>query len=201
MEVITAVIGIIVAAVAGFYIGRSNSVTAQENVRLESELKQKEQELESFRGKVNNHFEKTASLFNQVSDSYQTLYEHMATSSNQLCATQTFQSLPKSRNTDNLEMDGMNSHKAETSKQADSEDMFDANNLYNAHGYRNEDEQESDAIAPDESAIGYPPINDNKVVDIESAKEDSSEPALDYAVKEKGVINHNSLNIEGVKSS
>ena len=36
---------------------------------------------------------------------------------------------------------------------------------------------------------------------IESAKEDKVEPALDYAIKNDGVINHNSLDMENAKSS
>jgi len=44
-------------------------------------------------------------------------------------------------------------------------------------------------------------LSDNKVVEIASAKEDSSAQALDYAIKKEGVINHNSLDIDGVKNS
>jgi len=174
--------------------------------RLESELKEKQEELDAFRNKVSSHFETTANLFNQVSDSYQSLYDHMAVSSNQLCSTPSFQSLPKSKPTssDNTEDSITNpnpTHKSNT----DAVDMFDANNLYNAHGYRNEAEEPKEEKSEEDIAIGFPSINDpaasNKVVDIETAKDDKSEPALDYAVKDEGVINHNSLDMNDVKSS
>jgi len=199
MEVFSAVLGIIVAAAAGFYFGRSLSSDTQEKTRLESELKQKTEELEAFQNKVTNHFETTANLFNQVSDSYQSLYEHMAHSSNQLCATQTFQSLPSSAK-NSLGNQPDNSPNPVHQANTDAADMFNADKLYNAHGYRNEEKESNDSIA-EESAIGIPAEELNKVVDIESAKEDKSEPALDYAVKEEGVVNHNSLDMNEVKSS
>jgi len=180
-------IGIIVAAVAGFFFGRSFSSNEVEKNRLEQQLKEKSAELEAFHSKVNNHFEKTAELFNHVSDSYQSLYDHMAKSSTQLCASQTFQSLPKSN-----EERPVQESPALTKNDDNQDDVFGADNLYNAHDYRNKETQEEES---------EPAINDNKVVEITSAIEDSDEPALDYAVKEEGVINHNSLDIEGVKNS
>jgi uncharacterized membrane-anchored protein YhcB (DUF1043 family) len=200
MEVL-AVLGILVAAAAGFYFGRNNSGNAQDLARLESDLKSKQEELDAFRAKVSNHFETTANLFNQVSDSYQSLYDHMATSSNQLCSTPSFQSLPKSKasskaSDDDSEPSNSQLHKTNT----DANDMFDANKLYNAHGYRTS-AAEPIETKPEEGAIGFPPPADNKVVDIETAKEDKAEPALDYAIKDKGVVNHNSLNMDDAKSS
>ena len=193
MEYTLVLVGIIAAAAAGFYFGRNLSTNSQEKNRLEQELKDKQEELEAFRNKVTNHFEKTADLFNQVSDSYQSLYDHMATSSNQLCATPTFQSLPQGAE-NNLETKPNPIHDSNSK----SEDLFDANRLYNAHDYRNQDEEENEEVTSEES------IQDTAtVVDIESAKEkeEMNEPALDYAVKADGVVNHNSLDVDGVKTS
>jgi len=201
MEVFSVLLGIIVAAAAGFYFGRRSSSDSQEKTKLETELKQKNAELEAFQNKVSNHFEKTANLFNQVSDSYQSLYEHMAHSSSQLCASQTFQSLPSSKSKPSLNDAGEALAKNfvhKTDKEA--VDVFDANNLYNAHDYRNTHEITNKTVV-EEPLIGLAPANTNKVVDIETAKEDKKEPPLDYAVKKEGVINHNSLNMDGVKSS
>lgn len=187
MEILLTV-GILVAAAAGFFFGRNFSTNEVEKNKLEQQLKEKSAELEAFHGKVNNHFEKTAELFNHVSDSYQSLYDHMAKSSTQLCATQTFQALPK--NTDPKQAI------PEEPKSAKSNDglkeVFNPDQLYKAHDYRNKEEAENEV---------EPEVNDNKVVEIASAKEDQDAQALDYAIKEKGVVNHNSLDIEGVKNS
>ncbi|WP_196141129.1 YhcB family protein [Aliikangiella sp. G2MR2-5] len=188
MEYFATVLGIIIAGAAGFIFGRNYSTDAKEKSRLEQDLKNKQAELEAFRGKVTSHFEKTADLFNQVSDSYQSLYDHIAKSSNQLCSAPSFQSLPK-KETEHLGAPEKQAPKA------GGEELFDANKLYNAHDYRNhleetatETEKESDTV-----------VKFSKAKEKDSSN--SSEPALDYAVKAEGVINHNSLDIDGVKTS
>lgn len=190
------IVGMIVAAIVGFIFGKRNSSTEVENKRIQQELVSKTEELESFHSKVNNHFEKTSELFNHVSDSYQSLYEHMAKSSSQLCANQTFQSLPKSNQQAETQLES--EVNPALKQQAKDGKLFDADHLYNAHDYRNkEDNQDNaDKIETDDNDK-----LDNKVVEITSAKDETSSPALDYAIKEKGVINHNSLEIEGVKNS
>jgi len=186
MEILSA-IAIIAAATAGFLFGKKHSSNEEEKNRLEQQLKEKSAELEAFHSKVNTHFEKTAELFNHVSDSYQSLYDHMAKSSTQLCASQTFQVLPKS--TETLEETEANPVLKQSAKDGE---LFDADHLYNAHDYRNKDAEET---------VEELPVDDNKVVEIASAKEDSDAQALDYAIKAKGVVNHNSLDVEGVKNS
>lgn len=184
-------LGIVVAAAVGFLLGQKNSSSMAEKNRLEQALKEKSAELDAFHTKVNTHFEKTSELFNQVSDSYQSLYDHMAKSSTQLCASQTFQALPKNNDLQNETSHTSAAQNLTNNKTGD--DLFDADQLYQAHEYRNQPEEgltEEEKIALD-----------NKVVEIASAKENPDAHALDYAIKEKGVINHNSLDIEGVKNS
>jgi len=182
--------GVVATAVAGFLLGKKYSGSEVERAKLEQQLSEKTEELNAFHTKVNSHFEKTAELFNHVSDSYQSLYDHMATSSTQLCASQTFQSLPKASG-EQLPNESLTMREAGTG-----EEVFDANHLYNAHSYRNQHA---------ENDVEEPKLDDPKVVEIASVKEepsaDSDEHALDYAIKKKGVVNHNSLNMEGVKNS
>jgi len=190
MEFLSA-IAILVAGAAGFIFGKTFSTNEAEKNRLEKELKEKTSELEAFHSKVNTHFEKTSELFNHVSDSYQSLYDHMAKSSTQLCASQTFQALPKSTD---APLDQETLENPVLKQKANDGELFDADQLYKAHEYRNQEEEE------EQEKIEEPVINDNKVVEITSAIDDKDQ-ALDYAIKEKGVINHNSLDIEGVKNS
>ncbi len=191
MEILSAV-GIIVAAVVGFLFGKKNSSNEVEKNRLEQQLKEKTSELEAFHSKVNTHFEKTAELFNHVSDSYQSLYDHMAKSSTQLCASQTFQILSKTTEPQ-LEPGTAPVLSENSDVHAADSGLFNADQLYQAHEYRNQ--------TVEEETIDAPQTTDNKVVEIASAKENQDAQALDYAIKEKGVINHNSLDIEGVKNS
>ncbi len=186
MEILS-VFGILAAAAIGFLFGRKYSSNQVEKDRLEQQLKEKTLELETYHSKVNTHFEKTSQLFNHVSDSYQSLYDHMAKSSSALCANPTFQSLPKAEEeTAKIEENMVFKQAVKNPK------PFNANNLYNAYNDQdasNEEKNKSDI-----------PVDDNKVVEISSAKEDINAQALDYAIKEKGTINHNSLDIEEAKN-
>jgi uncharacterized membrane-anchored protein YhcB (DUF1043 family) len=180
MEIVLYILGILVALGAGYYFGQNFSAKAKEKNRLESELNDKRQELEELHNRVNNHFETTATLFNQVSDSYQQLYDHMAKSSSQLCSTQNFRAtLPispeVSQPNDKLPEQFDNIHKTNT----DANDLFDADNLYNAHDYRNE------ATDIDVENTAQEPTNEDindKVIEIDTAKQ--TNPAKDYATKD-----------------
>lgn len=195
MEIL-AVVGIVVAAVVGFLFGQKNSSSEVEKNRLAQQLKEKTSELEAFHSKVNTHFEKTAELFNHVSDSYQSLYDHMAKSSNQLCASQTFQVLPKNSEA-KIEASAEPILKQKNDDNESSDSLFNADQLYQAHEYRNQSTQDEEQQADSEEK----PAEDNNVVKIAQAKEDQDAQALDYAIKAKGVINHNSLDVENVKNS
>lgn len=56
--------------------------------KLSSELAETKAELDSYKQNINNHFEKTASLFNDLSKQYRNLYEHLKTSSKELCGNE-----------------------------------------------------------------------------------------------------------------
>lgn len=186
-------LGIIIGALVGFVVGKKYSSNEIEKNKLEQALKEKTAELETFHAKVNGHFEKTAELFNHVSDSYQSLYDHMAKSSTQLCAGQTFQTIGKPEETALDSQAAVETPKTnpKLKQSKDEAELFDADQLYNAHDYRNQEQ-----AAKEET---QPVVEDNKVVEITSAKDDLDQ-ALDYAIKEDGVINHNSLDIDGVKT-
>ena len=191
-----AIVGIVVAAVVGFLFGKKNSSGEAEKNRLEQQLKVKTSELEAFHSKVNTHFEKTAELFNHVSDSYQSLYDHMAKSSNQLCASQTFQVLPKNSSA-KIETNAEPLLKQENNNIKSSDSVFNPDQLYQAHEYRNQAEKDDEQ--QDEDKVN--PAEDNNVIKIATAKEEHDAQALDYAIKAKGVINHNSLDNESIKNS
>lgn len=74
----------------GFVIGRSKGDVSAPRVReLEKSLQQANEEMQSYRAQVTAHFEKTATLFNQLTNDYRDVYEHLANSSNALCGVET----------------------------------------------------------------------------------------------------------------
>ena len=78
-----------VGVLVGFFVGRSKGDTSAPRVKeLEDSLTQAEQDMQQYRGQVTGHFEKTATLFNQLTNDYREVYEHLANSSEQLCGDQ-----------------------------------------------------------------------------------------------------------------
>lgn len=78
-----------VGVLIGFMMGRSKGDTSLPRVQeLEEQLKQADEEMQAYRGEVGQHFEKTATLFNQLTNNYREVYEHLASSSEQLCGDQ-----------------------------------------------------------------------------------------------------------------
>lgn len=175
MEIVWIVL-LALSATAGFLLGKYFSAHGKKKQQLEAKLQQTQAELESYRSKVNSHFEKSAQLFDRVSDSYQALYDHMAKSSSRLCATETFQSLPKTSATEASAITSdKDSHK--------DENFFDAEHLYNAHNYRNQKNQQPVDQTKTADLTESNPQDNKNVVDIESAKNPEL-PAQDYARKD-----------------
>lgn len=78
---ITAAISLLLGWFGRNLIGKPS----RKEVKLQDELNKTKTELGSFKHDVNNHFEKTADLFNDLSKQYKNLYHHLKTSSQQLC--------------------------------------------------------------------------------------------------------------------
>jgi len=78
-----------VGVLVGYFMGRSKGDTSAPKVQeLEESIAQANQEMQDYRGQVTGHFEKTANLFNQLTNDYREVYEHLANSSEQLCGDQ-----------------------------------------------------------------------------------------------------------------
>jgi len=78
-----------VGILVGFFMGRSKGDTSAPKVQeLEEGIAQAKHEMQEYRGQVTDHFEKTANLFNQLTNDYREVYEHLANSSEKLCGDQ-----------------------------------------------------------------------------------------------------------------
>ncbi|MEC9341617.1 MAG: DUF1043 family protein [Pseudomonadota bacterium] len=78
---VAAVFGLLVGMVLTGLVGRLYGGSAQS----ERHAKKAEQALESYKAEVTAHFEKTAELFGDLTESYRAVYEHMAQSAQGLC--------------------------------------------------------------------------------------------------------------------
>jgi len=75
---------LVVGAVIGFLMGRSGG-GSQRQAELAVKLEQKQKELDDYKAEVSQHFEKTASLVNNLTSSYKDVHEHLATGAQGLC--------------------------------------------------------------------------------------------------------------------
>ncbi|MCC5810830.1 MAG: DUF1043 family protein [Ectothiorhodospiraceae bacterium] len=73
-----------VGVVVAFVAGRMTAPGTNRTKALEHERDAATSELRRYREDVSAHFEKTATLFNQVTGSYRSLYEHLADGSQKL---------------------------------------------------------------------------------------------------------------------
>ena len=113
-----------VGVVFGFFMGRSKGDTSAPKVlELEQNLRDTKEEMQSYQSDVTHHFEKTATLVNQLTNSYREVYEHLATSSEKLCGGQVPKLASLAEETKVLEGQGetVESSEAKTTQQTQSE--------------------------------------------------------------------------------
>ena len=83
------IVAVIVAALIGFAIGRRMNVDNQEAIRQlnaehDQQMLEKQAEIDAYRDKVHEHFDKTASLFVNMAGSYKELFDHVSAGYDQL---------------------------------------------------------------------------------------------------------------------
>ncbi len=77
MWVVVVVVGVI-AAVAGFFIGRRSGTEKARIEELETEVTRQKEEISTYKQEVEAHFDKTATLFVSMAGSYKSLFEHLS---------------------------------------------------------------------------------------------------------------------------
>lgn len=88
MWVIYIGIGLILGLLAGIFIGRLEGFSKKERDDLKSQLEQAREELTSHKQQVADHFIKTSTLVNNMTESYRAVYDHLAQGASTLCGDQ-----------------------------------------------------------------------------------------------------------------
>ena len=81
------IIGIVtlaVGALIGYLLGRSGDSSGKQQ-QLIDQLNESQRELSEYKEQVNGHFEKTAELVNNLTESYKEVHQHLAQGSEALC--------------------------------------------------------------------------------------------------------------------
>ena len=73
-----AISAVVIVGVVAFFIGRSTAGTKDRIDELEAELSSKKAEVEGYRKEVEQHLDKTATLFVSMAGSYKELFEHLS---------------------------------------------------------------------------------------------------------------------------
>ena len=78
------VAALVVGGIIGFLFGRSGAGNSRQ-AELAEQLQTTRNELENYKEDVANHFEKTAELVNNLTNSYQDVHQHLAGGAQNLC--------------------------------------------------------------------------------------------------------------------
>ena len=73
-----AISAVVIVGVVAFFIGRSTAGTKDRIDELEAELSSKKAEVEGYRKEVEQHLDKTATLFVSMAGSYKDMFEHVS---------------------------------------------------------------------------------------------------------------------------
>lgn len=78
-------IGIVIGGMAGFYFAKLDDFSRKQKREMEENLRKSEQELMDYKDQVTSHFRETATLINNMTESYQKVHEHLSHGVAQLC--------------------------------------------------------------------------------------------------------------------
>lgn len=75
-------VALIIGGLIGFMVGSSG---CSKSSKLSSQLEEAQKNLDNYKAEVNAHFEKTAELVNNLTNSYKDVHQHLASGAQGLC--------------------------------------------------------------------------------------------------------------------
>jgi len=81
-NILIAIVVLAVGGVIGYFAGRSSATGESSQKRQVDELKT---EINQYKDSVANHFQQTATMINEMNDSYKSVVQHLAQGSQDLC--------------------------------------------------------------------------------------------------------------------
>ena len=195
--------GLIIFAIAfagGIYFGRVIAPNARRITELENTIQENNKEHQEYKDHVSEHFSESADMFGDITEKYRSLYEHMSSGAYKLCDRR---SIPRELATSHVNILAVESPDV-SPKLTDTGEAMQPN---------------AEELMVDVSRPGLSPLDSEsqriaqknkknkdttaEIIELDSQRTEdtkSNEQAKDYAIKGKGVINHNSLNQDDVKT-
>ena len=84
-ETIIACLILVAGLVVGFLVGKSRTPDNQRAKELEIQLRAAQNQLQNYKQSITSHFKDTAELVNNMTRSYENVYNHLAHSAHKLC--------------------------------------------------------------------------------------------------------------------
>lgn len=81
-------IGMVIGIIAGLYFARLDDVSNKQKKALQQKLEASEEQLKTYQAQVSEHFLKTATLVNSMTESYKAVHDHLSMGARQLCDSQ-----------------------------------------------------------------------------------------------------------------
>ena len=200
MELVTGLIFAGLAFIAGIFAGKQIAPTARRISELEQAVEESKQQHQAYKDSVAGHFSESAHLFGDITEKYRSLYEHMSSGAYDLCDRR---SIPRELATSHVNILAVETPEVSPKLTDDGvpippetkENIVDVTRP--GLSPLNEESQQIAMQSKKESE------KTAEIIDLDSQRNDDStlkQQAKDYAIKEKGVINHNSLNRDDVST-
>lgn len=195
----------VIIAVAGFFAGRYFAPNQQEINDLNNQLAEKDAEHQKYREQVAEHVAGSARKFNKITQEYRELYEHLATGAHELCERR---AIPRELSTTHVNILAVESPSSAPQLESDTSESSEPTVVDVSKAGLSPISQTNQAIL-DEHISNKGSAKDSvkdsaDIINLDEQRveltDEELSPAKDYAVKEKGVINHNSLNRDDVKT-
>lgn len=94
MTEFTTILFVLIGLIIGFVAGRATS-RGSDVAKLQSELNKTSKELAQYKREMNDHFNSTAAIMEQLDEQYQRLYTHMSEQSQRLLPNSPFRAEAK----------------------------------------------------------------------------------------------------------
>ena len=227
MEYLFELIVVTVIFVAGIFIGKFIAPDARRVKELKQDLEESNQQHLAYKEDVAKHFSESAHLFSDITEKYRSLYKHMSSGAYDLCDRR---SIPRELAASHVNILAVETPEVSPKLNDNGtpiEDEGETAAVQSTDAMGN-NVKSSDELIVDVTKSGLSPLGMNnqsiamknkksddkstaEVIDLDSQRteddpgaetvqQSETEQAKDYAIKAKGVINHNSLNRDDVKT-
>jgi len=225
VDLVTGLIIAVIGLVAGIFVGRQSAPNSRRIKELEQTIEENKSQHQFYKDDVAKHFSESADMFGDITEKYRSLYEHMSSGAYNLCDRR---SIPRELTTSHVNILAVETPEVAPKltdngvpiiPENTAESISEKESTEDNKQKTDQQSQGAKEFIVDVTRSGLSPLceesqiiamqnkkdnNDTaEIIDLDSQRTEdeisaSTQQAKDYAIKAKGVINHNSLNRDDV---